>query len=129
MRTTLVITAASLLLGASAVQAKGDGLEEAYFDAIECRVAAHVVQSLLRADLIPENKAEMLVKTERVEGAFADASRWVGSKIGKDAMQVKADFTKNLSSFGRIIMEGEITSSDYVKTVISCAEAIQEAES
>ena len=128
-RVTLAMTTASLLLGASAVQAKDKGLEEAYVEAMECRVAASVMMLLPKSDELSQEEQDLLSKVEAAETFYGLASLWLGSKLDKDADRVKTELAVGiLGATGRVLESSEEV-LELGKTAISCAEVVQEAES
>ena len=128
MGKTLVITSAALLLGATAAQAEDTSLDALYVEAMECRVAGKVVQGLPTSDAPSEEELDLIAKAEAVETSYAATSRWLGSKIGKDALRVEAEFAIAMLGVARKILEEESSSIAYARTAVSCAQAIQEAE-
>ncbi|NVE95042.1 hypothetical protein [Altererythrobacter lutimaris] len=127
-RISLALIPAAVLLAATGAQAEESPIEALYVEAMECRVAGKVVQGLPRSDEPSQEELDLVAQSEAVEASYANTARWLGSKIGKDALRVKTEYAIAMLGVARKILENERASIDYARTAVSCAKAIQEAE-
>jgi len=128
MQKTMLLIPTAALLSAAGVNAEEVSLEALYVEAMECRVAGKVVQGLPRSDAPSDDELKLIATAETVEASYAATSRWLGSKIGKDALRVKAEFAIAMLGVAREMLGGEGSAIEYARTAASCAEAIQEPE-